>query len=181
MLYYSGAETFLASQTDPQASIGGFVSSSVVQNDTIANLFPSIPTNAKNSLIEYRCVILKNTTGAAITGLSAYTTTPTGAQAAYEIAFTTLSVDSKSQYFAEAIANKYSKPFAATFTSNEGVINELTVGALAIDAYFGIWIKRTIDPAVSAALYDCTVLDTAYTAGTTLATEEALVFTLDWD
>jgi hypothetical protein len=140
-LYYTGAKVAEGPQTDPSASLGGFKSSSLLSNGNLNNLFPTIvrSTIAKGKK-DIRMIVLKNTTGAAITSLRIWTESEKYSKV--KIA-AVLPVSGTVSF--EEVLDSNSIPFQASLSAHEGEGAAVNAGSLAANAVLGIWIQRELD------------------------------------
>jgi hypothetical protein len=145
--YHSGG----ASNSDPNASLGGVVSSVEITDNTLHNLFDKVSGDESSAGdTEYRAFFVKNNHGT-LTLENAYawvlTNTPGGDSV--EIGKEASSGSSK-----QTIGNESTAPssptitFAACATKGAG----LSLGNLAPGVVYMIWVKRIV-PA-SCAVYD---------------------------
>lgn len=146
-LYLSGG----GSNTDPNAALGGAISSTQITDDTVQNLFDNVSgTESAAGVTEYRCFYVKNTHGTLTLQSSVIwieTQTPS-TDSSIEIALGTAAISGTEQ----TVANEGTAPTGTTFTALTGSGNALTIGDLAAGAYKAIWVKRIIT--AGAAAYD---------------------------
>jgi len=152
---YTGASDFLQEQNDPNQSLGGFISSSIVSNDVLDNLFSSLSNiNLEDNLNNYCLLAIKNEdTVNEKTNLRIYWDYQENNISTLEISAVTPSIDSCNRYFFEKISNKNSKPLIASFVEAEGVLNEVVIGNLQPNQYIGIWFNRKIKEEFSDNVY----------------------------
>ena len=134
--YYTGAKIFKQNQTDPLKSIGGFISGTVIPNNSFDNLFGEISDyTSENNIEEFRGIALKNETGKDITGISLTITYPLNPLAKFEFSKAELKDNEM-----ERLSSANSTPYIANLI--EPLIPML-LGDLKKDEYLGLWIKRT--------------------------------------
>lgn len=143
-LLFTGAESYLAKQTDSGLSLGGLISSSIVPNNRMNNLFSDISYISQQYLkTEVRAIILENK--------ELYTAEDVIVGYEYDsenfdidIAFIALASDDQQM---ETVTSGEDIPYEAVFqearktTSSDGSVN---VGDLAVDGRMGIWLRRKI-------------------------------------
>lgn len=128
-----------AANSDPNASIGGAISS----NDAPASIFDNVlSSEASAGDIEYRCVYLRNNHGS-LTALALKVwiqanTVPTDTQVAIGLGAAAVSATET------AVANENTAPAGVVFTEPSSEGTALSVGDLAAGAYKALWIRRTI-------------------------------------
>lgn len=141
-LYYTNISAEDQPQSRTDLSLGGFKSSSLVPNDSFANLFSDLSCySVKENRDEYIGLILKNNTGSQVDDVTLYFTYPTDPQKTIEFAFVALNSNNE----IEIIPTVYSKPLIGTFEGADGIGNAVNIGNLAADAAIGIWFKRIIN------------------------------------
>lgn len=174
-LYYTGSKTYLGTQPKKEFSLGGFVSSSIVPNSQLGNLFSDITKyTTGNEITEVIGIILKNETGSTVNDILFNFSLPESPVASYQIAAVQLSQDSDNNYYMEEIANQYSLPYYATFYSADD--NQVNLGSLVADGMLGLWIKRT----VTFTATSCDDLFDNYKEGIESATSEQIGLVFDW-
>lgn len=139
---YTGAATDGAEQLDPELSLGGFISSSVIPNDSLQNIFSEASyLSIQQKKREIKMIVLKNdsTTQAA----NSITLTPTlndSSIGKYRIAIV---LPDDNGCFEEVI-NSSVMPYYATF---QDIVSETTIDLpnIAADDYIGLWIIRDYD------------------------------------
>ena len=77
IFYYTGSEFYNAVQNNVEKSIGGYLSSSQVPNQSLNNVFSDISKISKEQgLVETKAIVLKNTTGTDVTNVNLYQNYP---------------------------------------------------------------------------------------------------------
>jgi len=143
-LYYTGAKTPEGVQINPELSLGGFKSSSLITNGNIGNLFQTITKfSISQNKKEIRMIALKNTSGANIAGLKIWTVSQRYSK--IKIAAVAPAVDSKGVEFFEQIGDQYSIPYQAILNPQEGEVNAVQIGTLQAGVTIGLWIQRELD------------------------------------
>lgn len=134
------------SNTDPNAALGGAVSST----DAASTIFDNVSSGeASAGDTEYRCVYVKNNHGSlTLTSPKVWiqANTPSG-DTTVEISLGTSAVNGTEQ----TIADENTSPTGTSFSSaaNEGA--GLSLGDLAPGATKAVWIKRIVTAAAAAA------------------------------
>ena len=138
-----------AGNTDPNASLGGAVSSTEIVDNSLNNLFAYAPgSEAEAGSVKYRAFFIKNnhatlTYEDTLIWISSNTTSATT-----EVQIG-LALEDGSPI--DTIANEDTAPDpAVTFSTADGVGNALNIGDLAAGAVKGIWVKWTITAGTSA-------------------------------
>lgn len=152
ILYYSGASNYQESQKNPTLSLGNYISSDAVPNDTLGATFKEI-----SSLVKSRndkqifMLILKNTTGATTSGITIYYDYPTNdedeviGKYKLELAFVNPTLDSQGNPQFERINSSSSSPLVGTFQEYNTIANQATIpGSLTANQTLGIWFKVTL-------------------------------------
>jgi hypothetical protein len=135
--YLSGG----GSNTDPNASLGGVISSTQVGS----NLFDDIGTaEAASGDTEYRAYFVKNTNA------SNTVATATSMQIAV--------CDEGVGNTIETVGNESTAPTGPTFDDAEDEANALTIGNLTPGQAFGIWVKRVVASTTTAFPNDTATL-----------------------
>lgn len=154
--YLSGG----GSNSDPNAALGGAISSTEVTDNTTHNLWDVVSSSESSAGdTEYRCIYVKNTHGS-LTLQSAkvwiQTNTPS-ADTAIRIALGTSAVNGTEQ----TIANESTAPSGVSWSTaaNEGAA--LSIGNIPSGQHKAIWIERVISAAAAAANDDSYVLSYA--------------------
>ena len=151
-LYLSGG----AANNDPNASLGGAISSTEIVDNTLHNLFDKVTgAEAETGDTEYRAFFVKNT-HATLTyeGAKIYIHTNTvSGMTGVEIG-----LDPSEGSPIQTIADENTAPTNVTFSTAEGEENALTIGDLAPGAMKGIWVKRIVSTNASAYASDNVVI-----------------------
>lgn len=143
---YTGSNIFMGDQTDPERSLGGFCSKSLLPN-RVNNLFSDVSYLSQlNETEECRAIVLENNSGAIINQMFlgySYDKDLYDIQ----IAIVDLTADGKM----EIIGNSKDLPYYATFEEayvdvDNSIDNSLLFEDIEIDKKIGIWIKRKIKP-----------------------------------
>lgn len=146
-LYLSGG----AGNSNPNASLGGVISTTEVVDNTLHNLFDrTTGTEAIAGDTEYRCIYIKNI-HATLTYLGALiwiqTQTP-DTQTSIEIGLGTSAISGIEQ----TIVNENTAPTGITWTALTLEANALSIGDMLAGEWKAIWVKRIVG--VASSVYD---------------------------
>ena len=144
--YHSGG----AGNSDPDASLGGAISTTEVTDDTLNNLFDDV-SGAEHTAgdTEYRCFYVKNTHGSDSAN-SAKIWIETNTPAADDTVEIGLDLAGKNGT-ADTVADESTAPDPAVTVStaaNEGA--SLSLGTLAAGDYYAVWVKRIVSAGSTA-------------------------------
>lgn len=144
-ILYTGVATPNSIQSDPLQSLGGFVSSNMIPNGSLNNIFPPISRgHIKKAFSDVRMIVFKNDTGSSITNVKIYS--ERGTYSSYKLAVVIPGLNAK--YNAdefEKIESGNALPYQAVLAEAEGIGDAITVSTLAAGASVGIWIERIVD------------------------------------
>jgi len=146
-VYLSGG----ADNTNPNASLGGAISSTEMADDELHNLFDKVSAaEALAGSTKYRAVYVKNENGHGLDyqDIIAYIASQTtSGDTSIEIAVSTEAKNTTIQ----TIANENTAPTGQdTWVSAEGVDNGQSMGTLGDGEYRGLWIKRIVSAGATA-------------------------------
>lgn len=151
--YLSGGN----SNTDPNAALGGAISTTQITDATVANLFDNVSsaeTTAGDT--EYRCFYVKNTHGSlTLQSAKVYinTNTPSSDTSA-EIGLGTSAVNGTEQ----TVANESTAPTSVTFSTAAGSGNALSIGNIPAGQHKAIWVKRIVNAGAAAYNADSVII-----------------------
>ena len=146
-----------AANSDPNAALGGAISTTQIVDATVANLFDNV-SSAESAAgdTEYRCFYVKNT-HATLTLQAAkvyiQTNTPS-ADTSAEIGVGTSAVNGTEQ----TVANESTAPSGVTFSSAAGSGNALSIGNIPAGQHKAIWLKRIVNAAAAAYNSDSVII-----------------------
>lgn len=146
-----------ASNTDPNAAIGGIKSSTAIVDATVHNLFDVVSSaETASGDTEYRCFYVHNA-HATLTLLAAkvwiQANTPSTETSA-DIGLAVAAVNATET----AVANENTAPVSVTFTNPVNEAGALTIGDIPAGQHKAIWIRRTINAAAAAYNTDSAVI-----------------------
>jgi hypothetical protein len=137
-IYYTTSQGTDTIQVKHELSLGGYKSSTQVQNDVFGNIIQEASIRSLEKQTPYYIgLIMKNETGLSLTDVLFWFEYPADGLVKLEIAATDLS----STGAIERIPTQYSKPIYATFYEANGEENSVSLGNLSIDEEIGIWLK----------------------------------------
>lgn len=143
--YLSGG----SGNTDPNASLGGAISTTEVVDNNLHNLFAKVSAaEALTGSTKYRGIYVKNT-NATLTfeDIVAYISSQTSSgDTSIEISVATEGADESIQ----TISDEDTAPTGQTYISATGVSNGQSSGDLSAGSYKGLWIKRIVTASASA-------------------------------
>lgn len=150
-IYYTGAAKFTASQNDASKSIGGYISSSIIPNGMLSNLFGDISAYTKSiaNRSEYRAIAIKSTSAPTKSNLKAYFTYPQSNNADsnvcdYQIGYLSPQADQCGDLMTELLSSIYAQPYTVSFSPAVGLANALQLPNLDNNNYLVLYIKRTL-------------------------------------
>jgi hypothetical protein len=149
-----------ASNSDPNASLGGAKSSTAVTDNTTHNLWDVVSsTESSAGDTEYRCIYLHNNHGSlTLQNAKVWISTNTGSSdTSVEIGAGSSAINGTEQ----TVANENTAPTSVTFSTaaNEGAA--VSLGNIPNGQHKAIWIKRIVSAAAAAANDDSYVLSYA--------------------
>jgi hypothetical protein len=144
--YLSGGAT----NTDPNASLGGAISTTELVDDTLHNLFAKVgAAEALAGSTKYRALYVKNENASSLTfqDIVAYISSQTtSGDTSIEISVATEDADATIQ----TIVNENTAPTGQTYISAVGVAEGQDLGDLDAGSYRGVWIKRVVTAGATA-------------------------------
>lgn len=146
-----------AGNSDPNAALGGAISTTQITDATVANLFDNVSgAEAAAGDTEYRCLYVKNNHGSlTLQGAKVWieTNTPSGDTSA-EIGLGSSAVNGTEQ----TVANEGTAPGSVTFSTAAGEGNALTIGDIPAGQHKAIWVKRIVGAGAAAYNADSVVI-----------------------
>jgi hypothetical protein len=143
--YLSGG----SSNSNPNAALGGIISSSAITNASDNNLFDDVSGDeADSGDTEYRCFYVKNNHSSITLQNSKiwFSSNTTSSDDTLDIALAGEGLNSS----AEVIANESTAPSGETFSAPANKGAGLSVGNVPSGQFYGIWIRRTVNASASA-------------------------------
>ena len=170
---YSGVQSPNTFQYNSDKSLGGYISSSPVTNNTLNELFSDISLlGEQNQYIEVKGIFLKNI-GTVKTNLRCWFVTPQNNKALFEIA-AVIPVNSNQ---IEVVQTFRTNPQIGTFFNPDVNNKALLSSSLAANDTLGLWLRRTIQPKQTMTLEQ---LET-YQANQFLVKTEQFDLIFSWD
>lgn len=139
-----------AANADPNASLGGVISSEVITDDSLNNLFAA--ANAAEALAgstKYRAFFVKNT-HATITAVSAVVYISSNTPSATTAVTIAIADEAVGTDTIETIADEDTAPSGPTFVTADGSGNAVAIGDMAPGEMKGIWVKWVLDASTDA-------------------------------
>ena len=150
LIKYTGG----ASNSNPDASLGGAVSSNGPTSNSLHNLFDVV--TGSESLpgdIEYRCVALRNNHGS-LTAQATKIYISVDASSYYDLALAGEGLNTQP----ESVANESTAPVGESFSHPTTYAGGLSMGNIPSTQFYAYWIRRTVPAAAPAATpYNLTV------------------------
>ena len=146
-IYYTGADKAGSEQKDPKNSLGGYISSSLVPNNFIGNLYAAISQLSEQELREDTKVIaIKNDTGADFTAFDVYigTEDESKLQTEWQIGYMAAALDDCGDIYFEKLENAQSLPLNVTMQNGLGVNNKLTLPNMVNATFIALYIQRKV-------------------------------------
>lgn len=134
-------------QTDPQSSIGKYISLTKWEGETLNNLFDDITDIQNTALqVDYRCIFIHNA-HISLTLINPIVWLPTqvadGAGIDIGVDTTVSSIISSSSPQALFPVDRYTAPVGVTFSNPTNKTTALTLGSIAAGFCKAIWMRRT--------------------------------------
>ena len=143
--YLSGG----AGNTDPNASLGGIISTTAITNSSDNNLFDDVSGDeADAGDTEYRGIYLKNNHASLTlqTSVVWFSSNTTSANDTLDMALAGEGVNATM----ETVANESTAPSGESFSAPASKGAGLAVGNVAFGQRYGIWLRRTVSAAAAA-------------------------------
>lgn len=139
-----------AANADPNASLGGVISTTEITDATLHNLFDLVSGDESSAGdVEYRCFYLKNNHGSLEwQNVSVWVETDnSGVDTEIAIGLGTAAIGGTEQ----TVADESTAPAGVTFDTALGEANELVIGNIPAGSHKAVWVRRTVSAAASAA------------------------------
>ena len=146
-----------AANSDPNAALGGAISSTQITDASVENLFDNVNSSeASAGDTEYRCFYVKNNHGS-LTLQSAViwidTNTPS-ADTDADIGLGTSAVNGTEQ----TVGDEQTAPAGVTFSQPASKGAGLSIGDIPAGEHKAIWVRRTVSAAAAAANADSVII-----------------------
>ena len=179
-LYYTGAQGSDLIQKDPSRSLGGYLSSTPIQNSLENTLFTDLSMNTRSHpRREVRMIALKNTLGFSVDNLKIRFALDALSVCNYKFAVVLPTINSKGNPVFEQIDSDRALPYHAEFSSVVSGIWEEISTLFAANKVIGIWIIRELNT-TKIAPKSCETLITEHESGNTPSTIESFGFDFSW-
>jgi len=179
--YYTGAPEFNKVQPLASLSLGGFMSSSEIQNDVLNNIFGDVSELAKQNLTRKAILIaLKNDAEDLAEDITLeFDATWTNLISQFSIAFVSPKTDSCGDIFFDKINDSGALPYVS-FDVLSSINNSFNLGVMHKEKVIGIWLVRDLIKAKVAPLANQTLIDN-YNNNAEVADEEDFSISLTWN
>jgi len=152
LTYLSGG----TSNTNPNASLGGVISNTQITDNTLNNLFSDV-TGDQHAVgyTSYRCFFVKNS-NATFTGYNVKVwieTNCTGVDESIQIA-----LEPSSGSPAQTIVSETTSPTGVSFSTAAGQVNALSIGTMAPNVVYAVWVKRIVSAGTTPQASDSPVI-----------------------
>ena len=146
-----------AGNTDPDAALGGIISTTEVVDDTINNLFDNV-SGVEHAAgdINYRCIYVKNNSASVAYNVKLYIDTNTPAvDDTINIGKDLAGLNAT----ADTIVNETTAPDpAVTFSAAPDYANAIDLGDIPAGQVYAFWIKRIVSAGTTAQANDSAIL-----------------------
>lgn len=144
-----------ASNTNPNLSLGGVISTTEVVDNTLNNLFDDVTGDEHTAgATEYRAIFFKNSS--AETAYNAKIWIDSNTTATDD----TLNIGKEATVGSpiQTVALETTAPTGISFSTADGQANAISIGSLLAGEVIGIWIKRIVTAGSTPAATDTAVL-----------------------
>lgn len=149
-----------ASNTDPNASLGGAMSTvagGLITSGVLNNLWDDVTGDESSAGdTEYRCIYIRNDNGSLT--LSAAKLWIQSASTSPDTAFSLALAGEGNGGTAETVADEGTAPAGETFSSPADKASGLDLGSLAAGEFFPVWVRRVVSSGASAFNNDTVTL-----------------------
>lgn len=174
-LYYTTKVAAEDIQTRADLSLGGFKSSTMIPNNSLASLFSDLSLySIQRNSNEFIAVIATNTSATDIVNINAWFEYPPMCQRKIEIA----AVDLTAEGAMEGIDSAFSQPYYADFYEADGEENKIQLGGIEAGKSIGIWFKSSI---VLQNVEDVYSDENIEANGDPVEEEESIRIIFDWE
>jgi len=146
-----------AGNADPDAALGGIISTTEVVDDTINNLFDNV-SGVEHAAgdINYRCIYVKNNSASVAYNVKLYIDTNTPAvDDTINIGKDLAGLNAT----ADTIVNETTAPDpAVTFSAAPDYANAIDLGDIPAGQVYAFWIKRIVSAGTTAQANDSAIL-----------------------
>lgn len=140
-----------AGNSDPNASLGGIISTTQITNDSDNNIFDDVTGDeAAAGDIEYRAIFVGNSHGSLTLQSSKIWIESNTTSGDDTIAIALAGEGVQVSGSIETIANESTAPIGETFSEPANKAAGLTIGDIASGSEQGIWLRRTVNSSAAA-------------------------------
>ena len=144
--------------SDPNASIGGAISSTQITTSSLHNLFDAVSgSEASSGDVEFRCIYVKNSHGSLTlqnTVIWISSNTPS-TDTTIDIGLGSSAIDGTEQ----TVAGEGYAPTSVTFSAPSTLGTGLSIGDLTTGQTKAVWIRRTVSSSASVYSTDTVTLN----------------------
>lgn len=146
ILYYSGASVPNSQQNLPEKSLGGYISSTVISNSILNNIFSTVSKSVvEKNKRDTRLICLTNNTGSTIYNCKIWIdNTVDNNHSNIIMAAVAPAIDNCNNSYFEQIQSTEALPYQATLSPANGEVNAINIGEIASGESIGIWVSRSI-------------------------------------
>ena len=143
ILFYTGAVQANFPQNISVKSLGGYVSSTVVPNNLVSNIFSPLSTSdIKSQKKQLRCIVLKNTFQTEVTNVQIFTEIEEDSKSNINLGFQVeMFVDKCGEVYTESIQQSDQLPYYITF-NNYTELEPFTIPSILPGNSVAIWLSR---------------------------------------
>lgn len=144
-LFYTTAGEQDTPQAKPSQSLGGYKSSSPVQNNIFDNLFGELSMNTiKDNRDEFIGLMLVNDSISDLTGVNIYFEHPVDSYSEYKIGAIIPALDVDGFNYIEQIPSRNSQPLYIEEFVTADIDNRFDIGDMDAGVVVGVWVKREL-------------------------------------
>lgn len=154
--YLSGG----ASNTNPNLSLGGTISTTQIVDNTLDNLFPDVTGDEHSAgYTSYRAFYIENT-NATTTGYNVKIWIDTNTSGTDETI--NIGIEASSGSPKQTIVNETTAPTGISFSTAAGQANSLSLGTMAPGVVYMIWVERIVSAGTNPYANDSAVIKTYF-------------------
>jgi hypothetical protein len=146
LLFYTGSDTPQGVQKLSEKSLGGYISSTIVPNGILNNLFSTFTkSDVDSKRNQTRVIALTNLTSAPIPNISLYTSIPNGSFVDIKLGVSEPFFDKCGNPNFEKLDTEEASPYYTTYGSYTSISPLVFAGPLDVGASIAIFIQRLPD------------------------------------
>jgi len=180
-IYHTGATEALKIQTSIDLSLGGFISTSLVPNDLLNNIFSEISMLGRQERTPViRVIAIKNVSGSTLVNFKVHfdDIPTTDLLSKFTLGWGVFTLDACNDLITEKIPNDRGIPHTVTLTEAIAIGSAVTFGSLDNGLYAPLFVRREI---LASAIVPFTTDDLIAQETTPLPLEENLSLKFIWD